>query len=343
MERCWSFLRNIRLFIVVTILTLVATEYFWRWYSERWLPPQIMVSGNLTSMFELDETLGYKAVPFSTVETKKSMLSQVLYEATYHMDEFGWRNEGMFNATDKAWLFLGDSFTFGEGLLDDQTIHSSFSKVAQGQYSAYQLAAPGYGPHQLLRMLETDTPSLYAGSYHTIVYQALPDHLFRFKGIYRWDSYGPKYRIQNDRPIYDGHFHSKWGSSTLNVLRVFSKLAFDSDTMISSVERSWLKNRPQTIQDYGAMVGAIEKLATEKYEARFVVLLWDKPTLPELQDWAELSDKAYQELKRRGIAVIKVSEILGDDLTPYVISQDGHPNAAANQKIAAALLALPDA
>ncbi len=340
MERCFSFLRNLGLLITVMFFALWGAEYFWRWYSDWYLPPQIMQHGNLTSMFEQDETFGYKAVPFATVQTKKTIRSQSVYDVTYHMDEFGWRNEGVFQATDNVWLFLGDSFTFGEGLMDDQTLSMRFAEQAQGHYAAYQLAAPGYGPHQLLRMLETETPLLYAGSYHTMVYQALPDHLFRFKGIYGWDSYGPEYVIKDDQAQYVGHFHSKWASATLNVFRVFSKLAFDGDTMISSAERTWLKHRDKTITEYGAMVAGIQKLAADKYQARLVVVLWDNPPLPYLQDWSELAGKMQVELNRRGIQVIKVSKILGSDLTPYVIAEDGHPNAAANQKIAAALLEL---
>lgn len=343
MVRFFSFLRNIPLLIMVSLVTLCAAEYFWRWYSYVWMPPQTMLSGNLNSMFEKEETFGYKTVPFSRVQVQKILKSQVLYDAAYQIDDFGWRNASRLSAPEKAWLFLGDSFTFGEGLFDQDTLNVQFEAASQQQYAAYQLAVPGYGPHQFLKMLETDTPLLYEARYDTVIYQAMPDHVFRFKGIYGWDSYGPQYTIQNDTPVYQGHFHTKWASATLDVLRVFSKLFFDCDAMITSLERMWFKSNPKTMQSYGAMVAGIERLARENYEARFIVLLWDKPALPEFKDWAELADQMEVELERRGIRVIKISDILGVDLTPYMIAADGHPNAAANQKISAALLALPSA
>ena len=51
--------------------------------------------------------------------------------------------------------FFGGSQTFGEGLNDDETIPALVQKKTR-VHRVYNYAYRGYGPHQMLRMIETN-------------------------------------------------------------------------------------------------------------------------------------------------------------------------------------------
>ena len=102
-------------------------------------------------------------------------------------------------------MFFGDSYTFGIGVNDDETLPNVFS-ILSGM-RVLNFGVRGYGPHHMLRLLERDVPKKITSSFpRLIVYTAIEDHIARAAGRAAWDQNGPLYEIQNGHVHYVGSF-----------------------------------------------------------------------------------------------------------------------------------------
>ena len=72
----------------------------------------------------------------------------------------------------------------------------------------YNLAFNGYGPHQMLAILENGLEREVVHCKPDIdIYQGIVHHVARVNGIVKWDSHGPRYVLNDDGDLYqDGHF-----------------------------------------------------------------------------------------------------------------------------------------
>ena len=83
-------------------------------------------------------------------------------------------------------MFFGDSFTFGEGVNDEDTLPNAFSIVSGMRVLNFGIN--GYGPHHMLRLLELDVPKKITSSFpRLMVYTAIEDHIARAAGRGAWD------------------------------------------------------------------------------------------------------------------------------------------------------------
>ena len=115
------------------------------------------MSGTYTEggYFGDDDELGYAPAPGRRVTSRKTMGKQLVYDVAYTFSGQGARvTKGDRNGD--TWLFMGCSFTFGEGVNDDETLPAYFSAGLGHQANVVNLGFHGYGPHQMLRSLETD-------------------------------------------------------------------------------------------------------------------------------------------------------------------------------------------
>src|SRR5262249_17640600 len=107
--------------------------------------------------------------------------------------------------------FFGDSFTFGWGLADTETMPDRFVAASGGSYRGYNFAQNGYGAHQMLRMLETGRLDRAGdnGPVNLGIYQRMVEHVARVVGRNTWDPRGPRYVMtaDNQRVEYVGPFH----------------------------------------------------------------------------------------------------------------------------------------
>ncbi|CAA0081613.1 Uncharacterised protein [Halioglobus japonicus] len=93
-----------------------------------------------------------------TLKHKETAADKVLFDVTYNFDDLYRRNVTgtPSKEVDKFVLFFGGSQTFGEGLDDQDTIPSLIQKSAP-DHRVYNYAYKGYGPHQMLKKLQTNT------------------------------------------------------------------------------------------------------------------------------------------------------------------------------------------
>ena len=269
----------------------------------------------------LDPLLGYAPLPGARVEDKQFYDEQVVYDVFYTIGADDLRQTpGVSQAAACRVAFFGCSFAFGQGLNDDQTMPYYFVQASHGRYVAFNFAFVGYGPHQMLREIETGRMASIANRPNLVIYEAIPDHVRRLDGYDEWDRYGPRYVLDDGSAHYAGPFHRHADELAPLMLRCWT-------CRFIKAHAKWRRS-PSEVALFTAMVSQARDLIERRYGARFVVVLWDN---------SGRSGELIRELAAKQITVYRVTEIipgLKTDRPKYVISPfDPHPNAAANRLI----------
>ena len=149
------------------------------------------------SLTRPDDELGYALNPGARVSATRKWYDSTLFRVTYTITDAGVRRTRG-NARGDTWLFIGCSFTFGEGVEDHETLPARFSEQLGWEANVVNLAVSGWGAHHMLRMLETGRLGGAGPPVKHVIYQAIPNHVVRAAGKARWDLDGPSYRIYGD-------------------------------------------------------------------------------------------------------------------------------------------------
>ena len=273
--------------------------------------------------YQDDAELGYSIKPGKrrVKAVKKFNDGRTIYEVAYSMDEFGLRETPDVASKDSV-FFFGCSFAFGEGVSDDESLPYRYATISGLRTRNFGL--PGYGPHQMLRALETNRPKLLGvpESPTLVVYIALPTHLDRAAGRAFWDPFGPRYEVKNGKAEYVGAFSDRRkAQEPLRRIAGYSYIAKRLATLKSKSEHQRDRERLH------AIIRKSRDLVAAKYGAPFLVVMWDvRDSEEKLADMNWLAPR----LKEEGIPVIRLSESmpnLGAD--EFYIPFDGHPNGKA--------------
>ena len=274
------------------------------------------------------DILGYGAKPDKKSTSRKIIDDHVAYDVVYSIDSHGLRVTPAAKSTSApAVLFFGGSFTFGEGVQDNESMPYQVGEMTGGKYQVINLGFHGYGPHQLLAALENHMIDEIASSEpRFVIYQALPTHVQRSAGLARWDRYGPKYALTDAGDVvHVGPFQgrsAKW---------VRKKLLRDSSIgeFLSRIRRP---PHPQDVELFGGIVTKARDIVETSWpEAEFHVLLWDD----QAED--DRYRQALQSLRDHGLKVHQIANVLPDirsDRQKYLIPRGRHPNKLVHHMIA---------
>ena len=148
--------------------------------------------------------IGYGPQPGTTCTAQKTVGTNILYNVTYEIDDNGLRFTPPASSSNaNAILFFGGSFTFGEGVNNNEAMPYRVADLCNYQYNVLNFGFHGYGPHQMLaaldsglveKILDSITPTI-------ILYQALPGHALRSAGESSWDRDGPAYTLSKEGKI----------------------------------------------------------------------------------------------------------------------------------------------
>ena len=171
------------------------------------------------SLTRPDHELGYALNPGARVLATRKWSDTTLFRVAYTITDAGVRiTRG--NPLGDTWLFIGCSFTFGEGVEDDETLPARFSEQLGWKANVVNLSATGYGAHHMLRLLETGRLGGVGPPVKHVIYQAIPQHVERAVGRAMWDLDGPSYRISGDSIRFAGPFHGSAGIRAVHILRM---------------------------------------------------------------------------------------------------------------------------
>ena len=285
---------------------------------------QIIITRTIPVEWRRDETdMGSQPVPNTTITFEEALGGRRIDDVTYRFDGSGLREiPAAVQGGPYRVAFFGCSFMFGHGVKDDQTLPYYFLREAKGAFEGFNFAGDGWGPHQMLREIETGFVRRAAGIPELAIYEAIPDHLRRVAGRAPWED-GPKYDLcQGNEACYSGQYHSA-----------------DYAIWRRWMDRSWIVrffeshsgklSQPSDIPLYLAVLKRTRTLLKQN-GTRFVIVLWDQN---------ELAKTILKALQANQFDVIPMSSIfkVSDLKNGLLIQRDLHPSPSTNEEIAAYL------
>lgn len=271
-----------------------------------------------------NDMLGYGPMPRNQGHAVKHSHGTLVYDALYGIDSNGIRTSPPHREDAReALLFFGCSITFGEGINDTETSSYKTGIATDGRYQVYNFAFHGYGPHQILAMLQNGrVDSIVKGQPKYAIYQAITGHIPRVLGLTPWNEHDPRYiRDENGSLKYAGHFDD--GSKLGPKIRAYLDKCL--------VYRN-LRLRSVNDKDVDLFIDVIDSCRTEferKYAAsEFHAIYWNEES-------DEIGKKIIAELQKRGVRVHLIPSVIPDfNIPEYLLPHDGHPNPKANAAIA---------
>ena len=142
--------------------------------------------------------LGYGARPGIRVRDSATYDGKPVYDVIYTIDADGRRVSPSAPAGTDTYLFFGDSFMFGSGLGDSDTLAAQFATARGATVRTVNFGLTGYGPNHAVRALEAGLADRYAdGTVKAVITWLIPDHLRRVTGDASWLGSSPRYVLED--------------------------------------------------------------------------------------------------------------------------------------------------
>lgn len=284
-------------------------------------------------LFTTDPTLAFRMLADRRARATSVKNGRTIYDVVYTTDANGFRAlpPGPSGASDTPVLILGDSFAFGAGLADDQTLAWYLREQSGGALQPVTLAVKGYGLNQVLRQLEIGEPRKAGPStFPWAVVSVVDDHVLRVAGRVQWLHDSPRYVVEPDgRLVARGTWVEP--SAFVESLLVGSRLFALGRKAIAVDEAKEQRLFVRILREIEA------KLASD-YGARLVVLYYSGETWRgDLAGWRETM---VPLLCASRVPVLDVNALLPQPPQPvdrFYMQDDGHPTALLNRMIASAL------
>ena len=286
-----------------------------------------------------DPILGFRPRPNSEVVATARFGPETIYRHTYHFDDTAARVTPAGPAGPAGadtYLFLGDSFIFGQGLVDDQSLAAQFAKANDDKVRAINLGVPGYGPNHLVRALEAGLLDRYVGqSVKAVVSWIIPAHLARVTGDGSWLGSSPRYVLENGVLRHTGSFNEYRWTHPLAGLKYLLGEQF------LFVDAIGMRQRQEEQADlFVALMARLQVLVREKFGAPLIVVYsWpDETSQGSYGASSEFLVTVLNRLRKLGIPLVSVDKLTSNtDVSLLLIPHDGHPTAYTYELIAGEL------
>jgi hypothetical protein len=257
-------------------------------------------------------------------EKRDPKTSAVIYVADYTFDANLLRQTTS-GEKGPAIVFFGDSFTFGYGVNDAETLPQLFADLLGRKVRVLNLGFGGYGPQQFLRELETGLFDSQIGSRPRLfIFLTVAEwHVERAACKAYWAPHAPRYVLENGQIIFKGACNE---GPSLGLREWLENMA--SYRLLIEPFRHKLSH--DDVDLYIRILLAAVNLAKEKYG---VATLIPYIAAPGYLKGTALSDEDIVRRPRDGRAMlVDVSLAKDDDCTHGLcIKGDGHPTPLANR------------
>ncbi len=282
--------------------------------------------------------LGHTPRPNVTSGARLTVDGEVIFDYTYHTDACRRRvtpDSASDFTRESAVVFFGDSYTFGEGVNDDETLPNQVARL-RPDVAVYNYAFSGYGPNHILARLESMNTRAEIPEPRVVgIYVFIPNHVRRVIGAFSvisWSRHSPYYVLGEDGlPTRLGSFQGERSRMTgcydfLKGDQVLKYLALDFP--------------PRLSKEHHALTEAIIAQSAERFSAQFeggefYVVLY--PSSPDDEFSARETGK---RLSARGLRVLDYTDALPEPAEAhFYLPYDSHPRASAHALVAAHLAA----
>lgn len=273
-----------------------------------------------------DPLLGYRLLASSSRQAARYFDDTEIYRATYTTGPDGWRiaaAPGSVRPDEPSIVFFGGSFTYGEGLDDQETLPWLTGVALGNRFQIHNLGVHGYGPQHMLAQLESGLLEDVAGSPSHVIYSAIRDHVVRAVGRPSYLETSPHYLLQPD-----GSLARSSAEAAARAAGPWS--GFGESRLVRALRDQTWAVPAHEIATFVAIVQRSRDLLRERHPGcSFDVIFWDSPG-------NSLSEAMVGGLRAAGLRVHRVTAILeGYPDDRYALSpHDGHPSALANHLLA---------
>ena len=286
-----------------------------------------------------DPVLGFRPKPDSQAVHTATFGAEKVYRVTYNFDADGARKGPAAPAGADTYLFVGDSFTFGQGLTDDQHLAAQFAKANDYKVSAVNLGVPGNSPNQMLRAFETGLLDAWQKRpVKAVVFWIIPAQLARVTGdgTWLWDT--PRYVLEDGKLRHTGTFNEyRWTRPWVGL----KALLGEQFAFIDAIGRE--QRQAEQVELYVAMLARLQAFVREKFKAPLVLAYsWPDEKSPTDHGASEYDQTLLvgilARIRKLGMPMVRVDTAVGPTpVSQLLIPYDGHPSALQNELVAQAL------
>jgi lysophospholipase L1-like esterase len=249
---------------------------------------------------------------------------KVIYDIDYTIDAAGLRRT-LSAPSGRTIAFFGDSFTFGEGVRDEDTLPQAFADIGRRRLHVLNFGFPGYGPQQFLREIETGLYDNLLTNAAVFVFQTSAWHAERSSCLADFVIRAPRYELRAGEPVYTG-------PCGVGLVRAFKEFRGNMATFRRFIEPALLSIGPRDLDLYIAEISRAAKFAEEKYGVPTIVLY--VPAGDAYLAKAGTNDAEIEARFREAGLLVLDGTLSRADFEPGTMLErlgDGHPTAAAHR------------
>jgi hypothetical protein len=182
---------------VAAVCLSLGTFEAWLWITDPEDPPKT-IEYSPARPFVRDPILGWRLVPGQITHATSRAGRTLIYDAVYTVNASGQRITPpvVTREPQGCVLFFVDSFAFGEGVQDEDSLPYRVGILASGRYRVTNFGAPGYGAEHMLASIEQGLVQSHSPCRPThVVYEAIPHHVARVAGATSYSHLGPRYAV----------------------------------------------------------------------------------------------------------------------------------------------------
>jgi len=300
-----------------------------------------VISYNLDNIERIDD-LGPVLKKNNYQRSYKSYLGKVIYDVIYSTDGYRRRTvHKKYTQNNSHIILFGDSNIFGVGLDDNETLQYMFNEILPG-YNIYNYAVFGYGPQQMVVLLEKgNLPQEVKSNNGLAIYSLHTGHIYRAIGSTRtmWAFQYPYYYLDKNDTLQREGFIKTGRPIRTYIYSKFSKIKKRSNflKLISSDLPLWISKNDVHLTS--KIIIKAKELYEKQFNGTFYVL--NHPFNGESRSFqSRKNDDLVKLLIKNNVTVLNYATVLSYplvNLTHYEIQGDGHPNAKLNKLLASKL------
>ncbi len=310
--------QNTLLFLFTCVLCLLLVEVFFELQKNS---SQKLYDGKPKStIYESDDLLGFAYKKNFSVRTERRINGETVYNVQHTTNEYGHRITPVHNEAKYGVFFFGCSVTDGTGVEDTENYPYKVAELLGNEYQVYNLGVGGSGTHHFLALLESQRLQPLVAKYEKVYFffLSIEDHGRRVAGLVEWAMHDPRYVLQGDSVVQDGHYTLAHPILT-KAWQAVKKSNIFTIFMLKTLE--WKKDDINRLND--ALLQKATQVSESTYHTQLTVML-----SPEKSSLAQ----AYSQL---GIHTFDLQPILPEwPLGETSIKYDGHPTASAHARMA---------